>query len=34
MEIKVFADWKELEGPTQMGTLDVSLLRGKECDYL
>ena len=30
MEIKVFADWKELEGPTQMGTLDVSLLRGKE----
>ena len=27
MEIKVFADWKELEGPTQKGTLDVSLLR-------
>jgi serine/threonine-protein kinase HipA len=29
-EIKVFADWKEPNKPTQMGIIDVSILRGKE----
>jgi serine/threonine-protein kinase HipA len=28
--IQVFADWKGLEQPTLMGTLEVAFVRGKE----